>query len=148
MFDKMINIFANKLLVEHNITYRELMSLGIDRGMRGEPTQMIESVVQVHPEGHLNIRFDRDSWNEQTNSKVTKRHFRMEDGLSFVRSMALKRSRKQTLLSRRAQRNAAWRTDFRISSSGSDAVSALDCPIRAGVTSPKQKENSSNYPCN
>lgn len=68
------------------------MSLGIDRGMRDEPTQMIESVVQMHPEGHLNIRFDRDSWNEHTNSKVTKRHFRMEDGLSFVRSMALKRS--------------------------------------------------------
>lgn len=67
------------------------MSLGIVRGMRDEPTQMIESVVQVHPEGHLNIRFDRDSWNEQTNSKVTKRHFRMED-LWLERSMALKRS--------------------------------------------------------
>lgn len=37
------------------------MSLGIDRGMRDEPTQMIESAVQMHPEGHLNIRFDRDS---------------------------------------------------------------------------------------
>lgn len=62
MFDKIINIFANKLLVEQKYhTYRELMSLGIVRGMRDEPTQMIESVVQVHPEGHLNTRFDRDS---------------------------------------------------------------------------------------
>lgn len=74
------------------------MSLGIVRGMRDEPTQMIESVVQVHPEGHLNIRFDRDSWNEQMNSKVTKRHFRMEEDLSFVRCMAVSRVEIQTLL--------------------------------------------------
>lgn len=62
MTDKIIKMFANKLLVEQKYhTYRELMSLGTVRGMRDEPTQMIESVVQVHPEGHLNIRFDWDS---------------------------------------------------------------------------------------
>lgn len=67
------------------------MSLGIDLGMEGEPTQIIESVVQVHPEGHLNIRFDRDSCNEQTNSKVKRTH------LAFALSMALKQSRKAPL---------------------------------------------------
>lgn len=74
------------------------MSLGIVRGMRDEPTQMMESVVQVHPEGHLNIRFDRDSWNEQMNSKVTKRHFPMEERLSFVRCMAFSGVEIQTLV--------------------------------------------------
>lgn len=82
------------------------MSLGIDLGMEGEPTQMIESVVQVHPEGHLNIRFDRDSCNEQTNSKVNRTHFRLKGNLAFAPSMALKQSRKAPL-SRAVMGNAA-----------------------------------------
>lgn len=54
--------FRSNFFYENIIcTYRELMSLGIVRGMREEPTQMTESVVQVHPEGHLIIRFDRTS---------------------------------------------------------------------------------------
>lgn len=38
-------------------SYRELMSAGTVRGMKEDPTQMMVSVVQVHPEGHLNTRF-------------------------------------------------------------------------------------------
>lgn len=38
------------------------MSLGIIRGMKDEPTQMMESLEQVHPGGHLNLktRFESD----------------------------------------------------------------------------------------
>lgn len=38
-------------------SYRELMSAGTVRGMKEDPTQMMVSVVQVHPEGHLKTRF-------------------------------------------------------------------------------------------
>lgn len=112
------------------------MSLGMVRGRREEPMQMIESVVQVHPEGHLNTRFARHSWNELTNSKVSRRHFRMEDNLQLVGSMALKRSVKSSApLLCPAQRTEMQHQGLTWESAAL-MRSVLDCPITGGLASP------------
>lgn len=43
----------NKYIFILENTYKELMSLGIVRGICEVPTQMIVSLEQEHPEGHL-----------------------------------------------------------------------------------------------
>lgn len=51
--------FIDEIIQDKNwFTHRELISFGIVRGMCEVPTQMMVSLVQEHPEGHLKILLD------------------------------------------------------------------------------------------
>lgn len=45
------------------------MSAGTVRGMKDDPTQMMVSVVQVQPEGHLNTRFPPEEFTQHEKNK-------------------------------------------------------------------------------
>lgn len=54
------------------VTHSELMSFGMVLGICAVPTQMMVSLVQVHPEGHLKTFLDSAAPQTNTRAKAAR----------------------------------------------------------------------------
>lgn len=55
-------LISNPDEISWSFTHSELISFGMVRGICEAPTQMMVSLEQEHPEGHLKFFFDAALW--------------------------------------------------------------------------------------